>query len=65
VSQTGQQVFLPGRFVTESMQEGDDITVFIYLDTDDRPIATTEQPLVKVGECAFLTVSDVNKFGAF
>lgn len=64
-SRDGQQVFLPGRFVTAAMQEGDEITVFIYLDTDDRPIATTEQPLVKVGECAFLTVSDVNKFGAF
>lgn len=58
-------VFLPAKFVTESMNEGDNISVFIYLDKDDQPVATTEQPLVQVGQCAFLKVVDVNKTGAF
>lgn len=65
VSEKGQQVFLPAKFVTETLQEGDQVRVFIYLDKDDQPVATTEQPRVQVGECAFLTVLDVNKTGAF
>ncbi|MCX7544861.1 CvfB family protein [Marinicella gelatinilytica] len=65
VSEQGKTVFLPAKFVTDAMQQGDAISVFIYLDTDDQPIATTEKPLVQVGDCAFLTVVDVNKMGAF
>jgi len=65
VSDHEHTVFLPAKFVTESMNEGDEISVFIYLDKDDQPVATTEQPLVEVGGCAFLTVVDVNKMGAF
>lgn len=65
VGQQGQLVFLPAKFITESMQEGDELSVFIYLDSDDQPIATMDKPLVQVGECAFLKVVDVNKMGAF
>ncbi|MFV0543904.1 MAG: S1 RNA-binding domain-containing protein [Marinicella pacifica] len=63
--QQGTTVFLPAKFVTENMQEGDEVSVFVYLDKDDQAVATTEKPLVEVGQCAFLTVVDVNKTGAF
>ncbi|MCW8869914.1 MAG: S1-like domain-containing RNA-binding protein [Proteobacteria bacterium] len=65
INEQGQQIFLPAKFVTDDMAEGDNISVFIYLDKDDQPLATTEQPLVQVGACALLTVVDVNKTGAF
>ncbi len=61
----GATVFLPAKYINDGMNEGDDVSVFIYLDKDDQPVATTEQPLVEVGECAFLKVVDVNKTGAF
>jgi predicted RNA-binding protein (virulence factor B family) len=40
-------------------------TVFVYTDSEDRLVATTEKPLVKVGEFAFLKVEEVTRFGAF
>lgn len=58
-------ILLPKRYVTENMQIGDDLDVFIYLDSDDCIIATTLTPLVKVEECAFLKVKEVNPVGAF
>lgn len=58
-------VLLPMRYAPESLQEGDDIEVFVYLDSEDRIIATTEQPLAEVGDFAYLMVKDVNKFGAY
>lgn len=58
-------VLLPQRYAPEGLQEGDEIEVFIYLDSEDRIIATTEKPVAEVNECAYLTAKDVNKFGAF
>lgn len=58
-------ILLPRRHMPDSIQEGSEIEVFIYLDTDDLPIATTETPNVMVGKCAYLKVIDVNKIGAF
>ncbi|MBR1485128.1 MAG: GntR family transcriptional regulator [Prevotella sp.] len=58
-------VLLPRRYVTPSMHIGDDVRVFIYLDQDERLIATTETPLATVGEFAFLRVAWTNKYGAF
>ncbi len=58
-------VLLPQRYAPENLQEGDEIEVFIYLDSEDRIIATTEKPVAEVNECAYLTAKDVNKFGAF
>lgn len=58
-------VLLPRRHMPDSLQEGSEIEVFVYLDTDDHPIATTETPKVMVGQCAYLKVVDVNKVGAF
>ncbi|WDE97656.1 S1-like domain-containing RNA-binding protein [Lentisphaera profundi] len=63
--ESGQDVLIPKRYCPEGLTEGDDIEVFIYTDSEDRIIATTETPLAIVGECAFLDVIDINDFGAF
>lgn len=58
-------ILLPKKQVPSDTELGDWLNVFIYLDSEDRLIATTDKPLVEVGQCALLTVRDVNKFGAF
>ena len=58
-------VLLPQRYVTDDMQVGDVLDVFLYLDSEERLVATTDQPLVEVGEFACLQVSWVNEYGAF
>ena len=58
-------ILLPKRYVTEAMNLGDVLDIFLYLDSDDCLIATTETPKVMVGECALLEVKDVNAVGAF
>ena len=59
------EILLPKRYVPEGLKTGDDIKVFVYLDQDERPVATTLQPLAKVGEFAWLEVAWVNEYGAF
>ncbi len=59
------EILLPQRYVTKDMHIGDDVEVFIYLDQEERPVATTEHPYAKVGEFASLEVAWVNQFGAF
>lgn len=59
------EILLPQRYVPEGTEIGDEINVFIYLDQDERPIATTEEPLAMVGDFAFLDVKWVNQYGAF
>ena len=44
---------------------GDPVEVFLYKDSDDRLITTTNEPKLTLGELAVLTVADVGKFGAF
>ena len=58
-------ILLPIRYVSEGTNVGDWLDVFIYLDSEDRLIATTETPLVKVGECAHLKVVSTTPIGAF
>ena len=58
-------ILLPNRFVSPQMRIGDDVEVFIYLDQDERLIATTEHPLAMVGQFAYLRVAWTNKYGAF
>lgn len=58
-------ILLPNRYVTPDMRIGGEITVFIYLDQDERTIATTEHPTAKVGEFAWLECAWTNEFGAF
>lgn len=59
------EILLPNRYVPEGVNIGDEIEVFLYLDIDERLVATTEKPLAKVGEFAFLEVAWVNEYGAF
>lgn len=59
------EILLPKRYVEQPLEEGDTIEVFVYLDSEDRPIATTTKPKVQVGQFAFLQVKDTNRFGAF
>ena len=59
------EVLLPKRYTNPKMHIGDDIRVFVYLDQDERLVATTEKPLAQVGEFASLEVSWINNYGAF
>ncbi len=59
------EVLLPNRYVSLSNKEGDEMQVFIYHDSEDRLVATTETPAIKVGEVACLKVVDKNLHGAF
>lgn len=59
------EILLPSRYVPEDCKPGDMLNVFLYLDNEERLIATTLQPLVQVDEFAFLEVAWVNEFGAF
>ena len=59
------EILLPTRYVSEGCQVGDMLNVFLYLDIDERLIATTLTPLVQVGQFACLEVAWVNQFGAF
>lgn len=61
----GVEILLPARYVAEPLQPGDELEVFVYTDSEDRLIATTERPLITVGEFAYLRAVEVNKIGAF
>lgn len=65
VDDEGVEVLLPNRFTRLDMKEGDEVDVFVYHDSEDRLVASTEQPLIKVGEVAALKVVDKNIHGAF
>ena len=59
------EILLPLRYVPENCKPGDELTVFIYLDNEERLVATTLTPLVQVGEFACLEVAWINQYGAF
>ena len=65
IDENGNAVLLPNRYITADMNIGDTIDVFVYNDSEDRPIATTETPYAQVGEFALLSVKAVNSIGAF
>lgn len=60
-----ERVLLPKKQVPAGVEPGDPVEVFLYKDSDDRLIATTNEPKVELGELAVLEVADTNKFGAF
>ena len=63
--EAGNEVLLPNRYRPEAFEIGDSIDAFVYLDNEERPVATTDQPHIKLHEFAYLRCSAVNKFGAF
>ncbi|SHH56271.1 hypothetical protein SAMN02745823_00299 [Sporobacter termitidis DSM 10068] len=59
------EILLPQNQVTREVQIGDEITVFVYKDSEDRIIATVKEPKLSLGELAVLKVVDISKIGAF
>ena len=65
VDDEGQEVLLPNRYVSLTNAIGDEIEVFVYHDSEDRLVATTDKPLITEGRAAYLKVVDKNIHGAF
>ncbi|HKJ40879.1 MAG TPA: S1-like domain-containing RNA-binding protein [Sunxiuqinia sp.] len=59
------EILMPKRYVPENCQPGDVLSVFIYLDSEDRLIATNETPKAMIGDFALLKVVSVTSVGAF
>ena len=59
------EVLLPLKYAPSDLVEGDSIEVFLYLDSEDRPVATTQKPKAQVGEFAYLKVVDNTEVGSF
>lgn len=58
-------ILLPKRYVPEGVQIGDTLDVFLYLDQEERLVATTEHPLIEVGQFAYLECTWTNEYGAY
>lgn len=65
MAEDGNDLLLPNQYVTDEMQIGDCIDVFVYTDSEDRPVATTQRPKALRDEFGFFDVVDVTKIGAF
>jgi predicted RNA-binding protein (virulence factor B family) len=65
MAEDGNDVLLPGQYVTDEMIENALIDVFLYTDSEDRLVATTDKPNAMLDEFALLEVKDVASFGAF
>ncbi|MGZ9898093.1 CvfB family protein [Shewanella gaetbuli] len=59
------QVLVPTKSAPKNAQVGDVIEVFLYIDSDDKVIGTTQKPYAQVGEFAYLKVAAVSQYGAF
>lgn len=64
-NEEGDEVLLPNKYKPESFEIGDPIRAFVYLDHDERPVATSLTPKVKLDEFANLVCVDISEFGAF
>jgi len=61
----GNEVLLPNRYIPETFQIWDKLEVFVYLDNEERPVAVTDNPYIKVNEFAVLRCNQVTQHGAF
>lgn len=61
----GLEILMPAKFFESEPHEGEEVNAFVYTDSEDRLIATTERPFAVVGEFAFLQVAETNSVGAF
>ena len=61
----GNEVLLPNRYVSLTQKVDDEVEVFVYHDSEDRIVATTETPKITAGKVAWLKVVDKNIHGAF
>ncbi|SHE40604.1 hypothetical protein SAMN05444278_101537 [Psychroflexus salarius] len=64
-NEAGDEVLLPNKYKPKTYEIGDSIEVFVYLDFEERPVATTLEPKIQLDEFAVLTCVDSNDFGAF
>jgi predicted RNA-binding protein (virulence factor B family) len=60
-----ERVLLPKKQIPQDIEVGDPVEVFLYKDSSDRLIATTNEPKITLGELAVLEVADVGRMGAF
>jgi predicted RNA-binding protein (virulence factor B family) len=60
-----EDILLPNKYVPKDFKIGDEITVFVYLDHEERPVATTLEPYILLNEFALLRVNYTNNVGAF
>jgi len=60
-----EEVLLPNAYVPENFEFEDKIKVFVYLDSEERPVATTLKPHAVVGDFAYMQVKDISAHGAF
>ncbi|AXG74683.1 GntR family transcriptional regulator [Flavobacterium arcticum] len=58
-------ILLPNKYVPNEFEIGEELIVFVYLDQEERPVATTLEPYIYLNEFALLRVSYINNFGAF
>ena len=65
LNQGESEVLLPNRHIPAALEIGTEIEVFVYTDSDDRPIATTQKPHAVVGDFACMKVVDLGPHGAF
>tara|TARA_R110000868_G_scaffold216416_4_gene466563 strand:- start:2164 stop:2994 length:831 start_codon:yes stop_codon:yes gene_type:complete len=61
----GNEVLLPNRYVPETFKIWDKIEVFVYLDNEERPVATTDKPYIQLNDFALLRCNQVTDYGAF
>lgn len=59
------EVLLPNRYVLEQMKIGDSVEVFVYTDSEDRIVATTDKPKAYLDEFAYLEIVDITPIGSF
>lgn len=64
-SEDEEEILIPGKWLPAGTEPGQELKVFVYTDSEDRPIATTMEPLAVVGDFAALEVKAVAPFGAF
>ncbi len=60
-----EAILLPAREVPPDAKVGDEVVVFVHLDSEDRPIATTREPKLTLGEVTFLEITATTPIGAF
>ena len=66
IAENFEEVLLPNIYIMEDeMPMGSQIDVFVYTDSEDRPVATTKYPYAMLGEFGYFTVVDYQRFGAF
>lgn len=65
MDENGDEVLLPRRYLTDTMREGDTIEAFVYFDSEDRMVATTERPKLTLSQVGALEVVSSSRMGVF